>query len=215
MIEYIFTFPYTKEVVTMFKKKSTILFCIFVFIINLSFLITNPAHAAPLVNFPVTVTQPDGTKLNLFASGDEFYNWLHDADGYTVMQHPTSGYYVYADLIHSELVPTRYVVGKVDPANVGLSPDLNVSSEKMEQIRQERIARTSTAAGVIRYAPTTGTINNLVVFIRFAGESEFTDATTTYTNMLNDSTAGANSMVNYYTEVSYLIIAQPQRNSIR
>lgn len=203
MIEYIFTFPYTKEVVTMFKKKSTILFCIFVFIINLSFLITNPAHAAPLVNFPVTVTQPDGTKLNLFASGDEFYNWLHDADGYTVMQHPTSGYYVYADLIHSELVPTRYVVGKVDPANVGLSPDLNVSSEKMEQIRQERIARTSTAAGVIRYAPTTGTINNLVVFIRFAGESEFTDATTTYTNMLNDSTAGANSMVNYYTEVSY------------
>jgi M6 family metalloprotease-like protein len=196
-------FVLLKEFVTMFTKKSTILFGIFVFVITLSFLITNPAHAAPIVNFPVTVTQPDGTKLNLFASGDEFYNWLHDADGYTVMQHPTTGYYVYADLIHGELIPTRYVVGKVDPAEVGLSPGLNILPEKMGQIRQQRIAQTSIAAEDIRNAPKTGTINNLVVFIRFAGDSEYTDATTTYTGMLNDSTSGANSMKNYYTEVSY------------
>jgi hypothetical protein len=36
------------------------------------FLGSYSAQAAPLEKFPVTVTQPDGTKLDLFASGDEF-----------------------------------------------------------------------------------------------------------------------------------------------
>ena len=43
---------------------------------------TQIAHAAPLINVPVTVTQPDGEELHIFASGDEYYNWLHDAQGY-------------------------------------------------------------------------------------------------------------------------------------
>lgn len=41
--------------------------------------------AAPLSMTPVQVTQPDGTELNIFASGDEFHNWLHDADRYTIL----------------------------------------------------------------------------------------------------------------------------------
>jgi hypothetical protein len=40
--------------------------------------------AAPLKNTPVNLTQPVGTQLNIFASGDEFHNWLHDAEGYTI-----------------------------------------------------------------------------------------------------------------------------------
>ena len=35
--------------------------------------------AAPLKNAPLTFTQPDGTPINIYASGDEFHNWLHDA----------------------------------------------------------------------------------------------------------------------------------------
>ena len=57
------------------------------------------AHAAYLKDVPMTLTQPDGTILHCFASGDEYFNYLHDANGYTIMQHPKTGYYVYADKI--------------------------------------------------------------------------------------------------------------------
>ena len=53
-------------------------------------------YGAYLTNVPQTVRQPDGTILRCLASGDEFYNWLHDLAGYTIMQHPDTGFYVYA-----------------------------------------------------------------------------------------------------------------------
>jgi M6 family metalloprotease-like protein len=52
-------------------------------------------------------------------------------------------------------------------------------------------------------APRIGSINNLVVFIRFKNESEFTDSTAYYNRLFNDSTSSANSMINYFREVSY------------
>ena len=55
------------------------------------------AHAAFLRNIPMTVNQPDGTVLHCYASGDEFFNFLHDSNGYTIIQHPETGYYVYAE----------------------------------------------------------------------------------------------------------------------
>jgi M6 family metalloprotease-like protein len=183
--------------------KTVFLFSTFVVVLASLFLTTKPAHAAPLDNFPVTVTQPDGTELNLFVSGDEFYNWLHDAQGYTIIQDPDTGYYVYADLVNGELVPTQYVVGKAEPATTGLRPYLNITPEKREEIRQEALEQGRQAPRAVASAPHSGTINNLVIFIRFSGESEFTDTPSTYTNMLTDSTPGANSLRNYYQEVSY------------
>ena len=62
----------------------------FILLIACFFLIS--VQAAYLKNIPVTVTQPDGTELHCFASGDEYFNYLHDKDGYTIMQHPETGY---------------------------------------------------------------------------------------------------------------------------
>jgi hypothetical protein len=50
------------------------------------------AEAAFLRNVPVHVNQPDGTVLSCLASGDEFYNWLHDKDGFTIMRNPATGF---------------------------------------------------------------------------------------------------------------------------
>ena len=75
----------------MYAKKGTVLLGVFIIVITLLLVTTNSAYAAPIAGVPVTVTQPDGTVLNLFASGDEFYNWLHDGEGYTVIQDPDSG----------------------------------------------------------------------------------------------------------------------------
>jgi len=52
-------------------------------------------------------------------------------------------------------------------------------------------------------APKTGTINNIVVFIRFSGEAGYTDPISTYSSMFNSTTTGANSMRNYFAEASY------------
>lgn len=52
-------------------------------------------------------------------------------------------------------------------------------------------------------APSTGTINNITIFIRFSDESEFTDSISTYDNMFNNTGAGTNSMRNYFSEASY------------
>lgn len=57
------------------KKVITFLFLFFV---------NYNLFSAPLEFIPVTVTQPNGVVLNIFASGDEFYNWYHDKDLYTM-----------------------------------------------------------------------------------------------------------------------------------
>ena len=187
----------------MFVKKCTRLFGVLAAILISFFLAIESVHAAPLEYVPVTVTQPDGTVLELFASGDEYYNWLHDAEGYTIMQDPDTGYYVYADLVGGVLVPTKSIAGLADPAAAGLEPNLNISASQKEQIRQEFLTQTEQLAGEIHNAPKTGTITNLVIFVRFSGEAEFGQAASVYTDMLNSAVPGANSMRNYYLEASY------------
>jgi len=59
--------------------------------------------AAMVTNLPVTVFQPDGTKLELLASGDEYHNWLHDKNNYTIIRHPESGSYVMPNKIERML----------------------------------------------------------------------------------------------------------------
>ena len=188
----------------MSANKNTVLLGMVAVFVALLLLTMSSVDAAPLENTPVTITQPDGTVLRLLASGDEYYNWVHDADGYTILQDPITGYYVYARLVNGELVSTRLVAGASSPESAGLRPHLNISPERMGSIRQSSLDHTARVRGeAIHSAPKTGTINNLVIFIRFAGESEFSAAMSTYTDMLNSSTVGANSLLNYYQEVSY------------
>jgi hypothetical protein len=72
---------------------------------RLLFILALPAFFYPafLRNVPLLLVQPDGTEFTCFASGDEFYNWLHDKNGYTIVRNPTTGYYVYASKIKGGL----------------------------------------------------------------------------------------------------------------
>ncbi len=90
--------------------------CGFLLLVACGVLLAAPAvHAAFLRNVPQTLSQPDGTVVQLFATGDEFYNWLHDADGFVVVRDPANGYLVYATKVAGRLEPTRLVVGRSDP----------------------------------------------------------------------------------------------------
>ncbi|MCX6139083.1 MAG: M6 family metalloprotease domain-containing protein [Ignavibacteriales bacterium] len=157
-------------------------------------------QAAPLRFYPVTVTQPTGESIHCFASGDEFHNWLHDANNYTIMQDPNSGTYVYATLVRGVLTPSTYVAGKTDPASVGLTPGINLPAQT---VLARRNAMMKTAPAEMGMAPQKGTINNLIVFIRFNDDAEYTDLISVYDYMFNGAGGSANSMYGYFKEVSY------------
>lgn len=55
----------------------------------------NNLDAAPFKFLPYTITQPNGEVIECFVSGDEFFNWIHDKDGYTIVQ-SSDGYYYYS-----------------------------------------------------------------------------------------------------------------------
>lgn len=165
-------------------------------------LATFSLKGAYLEKIPHTVQQPDGEILHCFLTGDEYYHWMHDADWFTIVQNPTNGYYVYAAKEDGKLVPTNYIVGRVNPATVGLTPRLNISAKewakKREKMPQFPLERSRT------HEVNHGTINNLVVFIRFADQPDFSNSAATVINMFNDSTSSSsNSMYNYFKTVSY------------
>lgn len=162
-------------------------------------------EAAYLRNVPTTLTQPNGEKIECFASGDEFFNWLHDADGYTIIQNPDTGYYTYTVRKNGDIGPSEYIVNRVSPQQLGLEKELNYTPEKVLQIKQQNYDDVFPAELLLQpsQAPKTGTINNIAVFIRFSDEAEFTDSINLYENMFNSTSSGANSQINYFREVSY------------
>jgi len=165
-----------------------------------------PLWAAWLNKVPVAINQADGTIINAFASGDEFYNWIHDEQGYTLLL-DEQGYLAYAILQGEELVASKFRVGQVEPQTVGLQAGINISSAKMEEIRLSFLEQTEIMeqkAGVKKSASDAeGTLNNLVVYIRFADQNDFTIDTSVYLDMFNKNEEDYNSMFNYFQMVSY------------
>ena len=158
------------------------------------------AHAAYLRDVPTAVRQPDGTILHCFASGDEFHNWLHDRNGFTIMQDPRTGTYLYAERIGERLVTTSSLPGRDDPAGAGLVAYANITEHEAGALRTAIPQYVPPASPL---APRTGVLNNVVIFIRFSDDAEFTDPQSKYTNAFNVTTPGVNSMYNYFREVSY------------
>ncbi|TSA34508.1 MAG: M6 family metalloprotease domain-containing protein, partial [Porphyromonadaceae bacterium] len=156
------------------------------------------SEAAYLKNVPQKRGQPDGKILNCFATGDEYFNWLHDANNFTIIQDSVTGYYVYAQKSGTKLVPTTLVAGVSDPASAGLQPGLSLDPDEIRSLRKERF-KIPDLKGSAKIG-TTGTINNIVIFIRFSDQSEYTTNLADYNSDLNAS--GNASMVRYFQEVS-------------
>ena len=94
------------------------------------------AGAAPVRFMPVVRVQPNGDTLHCYVSGDEFFHRLHDAEGYTIVLDSESGEYVYATLSDGLLQPTGYVPGSVNPASVGLEPNLMPSGSELRRLHK-------------------------------------------------------------------------------
>lgn len=152
---------------------------------------------------PRTLTQPNGEILNCFASGDEFYNWLHDAEGYTIIQNAETGYFVYASMEKGKLIATDYIPGKDNPATKSsLRPWLKISQKEYLQRREAMLAPAKRP--MVRDENTNkGHMNNIAVFIRFADDTNFTNSFNDVDNMFNDTIEPYNSMYTYFKQASY------------
>jgi len=168
----------------------------------------NYLHPAWLDNVPNRLTQPDGTVIDVFYSGDEHHNWPHDKDYYTMIIDEKTGYVCWAISQNGDLVSTGNPVNLYTPQSLNLKPRENISPERYKQKRQ-RIE--DSLRNPPTRTPTLGTINELVVFVRFSDDSAFTQQTSYYDAMFNDTGEGVDSLKQYYWDASYnqLIVNSP------
>ena len=174
----------------------------------LMFTLAASASAMPLFNVPTTLVQPNGDTLHCFVSGDEYYHRLHDADGYTIVQNPQTGWWVFADTVHTsvdrwQVVPTGYVAGATDPLTVAtLHPNIGVDQETWLE-RQQLFDRPKAVVAKTSWR-NHGRMNNIVIFVRFSDQlTELGTLVSSIDPMLNDSATNANSMYSYFKRVSY------------
>jgi M6 family metalloprotease-like protein len=98
-------------------------------------------QAAPFAK-TISFTQPDGTAIELWGKGDEFYANFETMDGYTAVFDQTLKAYCYAELAadESQLVSTGIQVHRGDPEALGLSQHLRLGQEAVNRQVQERYA---------------------------------------------------------------------------
>jgi M6 family metalloprotease-like protein len=173
------------------------------FALLFGFLFVFSLQAAYIERVPVALVQPNGDTLHCFATGDDFYQWLHDAKNFTIILNVETGFFVYANLVNNELVPTNLIPGVDTPENSFLTPGLNISVSKILQLR-EKMERPMLKNSQVRDNTNKGNMNNLVVFIRFFEEDEFTNSFAEVNQKFNDSSSvNAVSVYNYVKNVSY------------
>ncbi len=153
-------------------------------------------HGAMLKNIPMTITQPDGTTFECLASGDEYFNYLHDENGYTIIQSQDDGFYYYAAMQNNAPVASAYRVNEVNPASAGLEPGTLISKEEYLERRSQKESSMRDGDRM----NSIGIVQNLVVYIRFADQSEFDNPRTYFDAKFNGDD---NSLGDYYDEVSY------------
>ncbi len=136
------------------------------------------AGAAPLQNVPTLLVQPDGTEVAAFSSGDEAFNYLHDAAGSLIVQ-DSQGWYVYAVDRDGRPVPSGKRVGAEQekaPRTLSLYyEEKAMTAEEAAPAASSQTAKApaGTAARIGWGSKVERTVCNLVVFLRFQGEEEY------------------------------------------
>lgn len=167
------------------------------FLLLLALVLGRLVFAAYVKNVPQTITQPDGKIIHCLASGDEFYHWLHDAEGFTIVMNPADGFYYYAILSGDSIIPSRYAAGTVNPSGTGLVKGINISERRYAELRRNYQSRLKST----QETPTQGHVNGLCIYISFDGDSVFSMSRAYFKEMW--SAADQPSVQDYFAEVSY------------
>ena len=95
------------------NMKEVSLFVIF----SVAFVLLN---AAWIDNYPLSVTQTDGTEVDVFITGDEFHRRVHDGDGFTIIQDDITSEWCWAKLENNNIVSTGFPIHLYSPMSLNL-----------------------------------------------------------------------------------------------
>jgi M6 family metalloprotease-like protein len=172
-------------------------------LIQLGVVIITIAAATPLFAIPASpalawLEQPDGTRFQARQWGDEWLSGWETAEGYTVVRDDATGWWYFAVrspegalVAGAKAVgvegPPQEVQRHLRPAFQELEPALQLRAQGIEKLRA-------------RAQAVTGTRNVPVFLVTFSDRSP-TYSTSQFNQML--FATGANSLRDYYREVSY------------
>ncbi|MCL2063470.1 MAG: M6 family metalloprotease domain-containing protein [Candidatus Cloacimonetes bacterium] len=172
------------------------------------------AYSAWLENIPAIITQPDGFQIDVLRSGDEFHNWIHNEQGFTIVQDHETGFWCWAvneehflssrksseHHINGELVSTGFPIHQYLPSELGINPRENITEERYKEKRDwfmDEINRSTVRS------PSVGVVYSIVVFIRFSDDTEFGPEAQIFDEMFHATGENVNSMYQYFWDASY------------
>jgi M6 family metalloprotease-like protein len=179
----------------MICTNKTILLTLAFFIIS-----TISVFSAWFDDVPGEVVQPDGTKLSVFFTGDEFFVRIHDDNKFTMIRDPKTGYWCWAKQEKGDLVSTGYPVHQHSAISLGLTQGIAISVERYFDIKREFESYLDDRPS---RAPTTGVVNNIVIYIRFSDDTPFTTPYSFYEQMFNATGENIDSKKQYFLDASY------------
>jgi len=162
---------------------------------------------------PITIIQPDGSKITIQLQGDEYHHYKTTLDGYTLIANE-EGVFTYATAdANGNLVSSKIKANNIEKRTQierkfveSLTPNLNF--EKQNLIGRAMRAPSANASSIIQKFPLTGTPKSLVILVNFSDKSFVTTTPqTAFTNMLNQdgysTNGGTGSAHDYFMASTY------------
>jgi M6 family metalloprotease-like protein len=151
-------------------------------------LATKAVEAFP---YPEQAKQPDGTTLTIQAHGDEWFNYVTTADGYTVVKND-KGYFVYAQLVNGAITATSRIAREAsqrssDDKTFLNSIGKNIAPDRVIAINR-RTAKVKEMAATpgLKKAINSNKFRGLVLLLQFLDRPFiYSDAHTLFNNMIN------------------------------
>ncbi|MDD3079791.1 MAG: M6 family metalloprotease domain-containing protein [Paludibacter sp.] len=164
--------------------------------------------------YPISITQPDGSKLTILLHGDENYRYRTTEDGYLIKK-AENGFFTYQqkdtkdNIVNSGIIARnankRSVTDKKFLQNIPkITP---VSRTITTATTKQRIPSAQKAKMTAGNFPLTGSPKSLVILVNFSDRSFVTsNPQTSFTNLLNEAgysdNAGTGSAKDYFMSCS-------------
>ena len=170
--------------------KKYISYCLFLFVLLL--IDTNNLFAVPAVPYPITVTQPDGSTLQIRLKGDEFFRYKTTLDGY-LLEENNEGFFVYAQLDDEKnIIATNVRATDNNSRTAGENQFLKTQKKNPDltpvnqQMRVQRVAKSPSSEVQQKAFPLNGSPKSLVILVNFSNKSfVVANPQEAFTNMLN------------------------------
>ncbi len=162
-----------------------------ILLISALYIATLQTYAVPADRRVQTITQADGTSLNVVLKGDEFHHYYETEDGYLVVKNE-KGIFNYAKVNASGTTIDTQVkahdLKKRDTKEKSFVKDLETQVSMVTANTQNRVKRVNarTNSPAKRAYPLSGNPNSLVILVNFSDLAFKTpDPKTAFSNLLN------------------------------